>query len=152
MLSFFRKKPILDAEAQQKIVAGIKEAESKTSGEIRVFIEHHCTFMDPLHRAQEIFAQLGMEKTEAHNAIIIYVAITDRQFALFGDTVIYEKAGGAEFWKAAAGKLTGHLKNNEITEGLYNCIHELGTALATHFPADPSIKKNELPDEIVFGK
>ena len=152
MFSFFRKKPMLDAASQSSIMACIKEAESKTSGEIRVFLEHHCEFMDALHRAQEIFAGLEMEKTDARNAIIIYVALTDRQFALFGDTAIYERAGGAHFWEKAAGKLTGHLRKNEITEGLCNCIHELGTALAIHFPADPSIKKNELPDEIVFGK
>ena len=152
MFSLFRKRPILDADSQLKVVAAIKEAESKTSGEVRVFIEHHCEYMDAMHRAQEIFANLAMDKTAARNAIIIYIAVTDRQFALFGDTAIYEKAGGAEFWKKAAEKLTGHLKKNNLTEGLCNCIHELGTALATHFPYDPSIKKNELPDEIVFGK
>ena len=143
---------MLDKDSQHTIVASIKEAESKTSGEIRVFIEHHCQYMDAMHRAQEIFANLKMEKTQARNAIIVYVALTDRQFALFGDVAIYEKAGGAEFWKGAAAKLTGHLRKNNVTEGLCNCIHELGTALATHFPYDPAIKKNELPDEIVFGK
>ena len=143
---------MLDKESQHKIVACIKEAESKTSGEIRVFMEHHCEYMDSMHRAQELFKQLAMEQTVARNAIIIYIALTDRQFALFGDTAIYEKAGGAEFWKSAAAKLTGHLKKNNVTEGICNCIHELGTELATHFPYDPAIKKNELPDEIVFGK
>ncbi len=152
MFSLFRKKEILDKDSQQRIVACIKEAESKTSGEVRVFIEHNCQYMDAMQRAKEIFTNLAMEKTQARNAIIIYIAVTDRQFALFGDTAIYEKAGGAEFWKSAAAKLTGHLKKNNLTEGLCNCIHELGTALAIHFPYDPAIKKNELPDEIVFGK
>ena len=152
MFQLFGKRPMLDTDAQHKIVASIKEAESKTSGEVRVFIEHYCNYVDPLDRAKEIFANLAMENTVARNAIIVYVALTDRQFALFGDTAIYEKAGGAEFWRAAAAKLTGHLRKNEITEGLCNCIHELGSALATHFPYDPAIKKNELPDEIVFGK
>ena len=152
MFSFFKKKDMLDKATQQKIVDSIKEAESKTSGEIRVFVEHHCSFVNSMDRAKELFAQLSMEKTQARNAIIIYVAITDRQFALFGDTAIYEKAGGAQFWEKAAGKLVGHLKKNELAEGLSNCIHELGTALAANFPYDPAIKKNELPDEIVFGK
>jgi uncharacterized membrane protein len=152
MFSFFRKRPMLSDDANHRIVASIKEAESKTSGEIRVFIEHHCEYMDPLHRAQELFLNLGMDKTVARNAVIVYVALTDRQFALFGDKAIYEKAGGAAFWKGAAEKLTGHLRRKEVTEGLCNCIHELGTALATNFPYDPAIKKNELPDEIVFGK
>jgi uncharacterized membrane protein len=152
MFSLFRKKHMLDKDAQHRIVACIKEAESKTSGEIRVFMEHNCQYMDAMHRAEEIFANLAMHNTTAHNAVLIYIALSDRQFALFGDTAIYEKAGGAEFWKKAAEKLTGHLRRNQVAEGVCNCIHELGTALATHFPYDPSIKKNELPDEIVFGK
>ncbi|MCW3121938.1 MAG: hypothetical protein JWQ38_1430 [Flavipsychrobacter sp.] len=152
MFSFFKKKPILDIDSQQRIVAAIKEAEGKTSGEIRVFMEEHCDYMDAMTRAQEVFYNLGMEKTVARNAIIVYVALTDRQFALFGDKVIYEKAGGAQFWEKAAGKLSGHLRKNEITEGLSQCIQELGAALAASFPYDPAIKKNELPDEIVFGK
>ncbi len=152
MFGLFGKKPMLDADSQRRVAACIKEAESKTSGEIRVFVEHHCNYVDPMDRAKEIFASLSMEKTSARNAVIVYVALTDRQFALFGDSAIYEKAGGATFWQSAAAKLTGHLRKNEITEGLCNCIHELGTALATHFPYDPTIKKNELPDEIVFGK
>ncbi len=152
MFSLFEKKPLLDRDTQQQIVACIVEAESKTSGEIRIFIESKCTYVDPMDRAKEIFASLAMDKTEARNAIIIYVALADRQFALFGDTVIYEKAGGPKFWEKAAEKLVGHLKNNEITDGLCNCIRELGSALAAHFPYDPAIKKNELPDEIVFGK
>src|ERR1035438_5634908 len=117
MISLFRKKAMLDEEAQKRIVGGIQEAESKTSGEIRVFMEHHCEYMDPLHRAQEIFLKLAMDKTVARNAIIIYIALTDRQFALYGDTAIYELAGGAEFWKNAAAKLTGHLKKNQVAEG-----------------------------------
>ncbi len=143
---------MLDPHAQDQVVACIKEAESKTSGEIRVFIEHNCNYMDAMERAKELFSSLQMEKTQARNAVIVYVALDDRQFALFGDTAIYEKAGGPLFWKAAAAKLTGHLQKNEIAEGLCNCIRELGVALATHFPYDPAIKKNELPDEIVFGK
>jgi uncharacterized membrane protein len=152
MFSLFSKKQMLDKQAQHQIVEAIKAAENSTTGEIRVFMEHHCEFMDPLDRAKEIFVRLKMHNTDAHNAILIYVALTDRQFALFGDTVIYEKAGGAEFWAKAADKLTGHLMKNEIAEGLANCILELGTALKAHFPTAPGQNKNQLPDEIVFGK
>ena len=152
MFSLFKKKPIIDKAAQQKVEASIHEAESKTSGEIRVFMEHKCAHTDPMDRAREVFDKLEMYKTEARNAVLVYVAFDDRKFALLGDKVIYEKAGGPEFWENAAAKLTGHLKKNEITEGLCNCIEQLGIVLAKEFPADPNIKKNELPDEIVFGK
>lgn len=152
MLPFFKKKPLLKAADQQMIEQSIQQAESKTSGEIRVYVEPHCAQADAIDRAKEIFAQLGMEKTQARNAIIVYVAITDRKFALFGDKVIYEKAGGAQFWKKAADTMATKLKQNKLAEGISDCVLELGAALAQHFPYDPTTKKNELPDEIVFGK
>jgi uncharacterized membrane protein len=152
MFSLFPKKEFLDKASQQMIVASIAEAELRTSGEIRIYMEPHCKYVDPMERAREIFASLGMEKTVARNAVIIYVAFKDRQFALFGDTAIYEKAGGAEFWNKAASMLAEQMKLHEYTIGLCNCVQELGNALAANFPPDPGINKNELPDEIVFGK
>jgi uncharacterized membrane protein len=152
MFSIFNKKQFLDKEAQQKVVACIQEAEAKTSGELRVFMEPVCTYMDPMERAKEIFRKLAMEKTAERNAVIIYVAYKDRQFALFGDKAIYERAGGPEFWQKAANALSEQMRKGAYTEGLCNCIYELGNALATNFPPNPSIQKNELPDEIVFGK
>lgn len=152
MFSLFPKKQFLDTDAQRMVVASIADAESKTSGEIRVYMEAKCPYVDPIDRAKEVFTSLGMEKTVARNAVIIYIAYSDRQFALFGDAAIYELSGGADFWKKAAATLAAHLKKHEYTVGLCNCIRDLGAALATHFPPDPNIKKNELPDEIVFGK
>jgi uncharacterized membrane protein len=152
MFPFSKNKPLLDEDSQHRVVAAIGEAESKTSGEIRVYMEHNCSYMDAMHRAQELFGKLHMHKTYGHNAVLVYLAITDRQFAIFGDKEIYHRAGGAQFWEAAAQQMKSHLKNGQITEGLVTCIQELGKALTQHFPHDPAIKKNELPDEIVFGK
>ena len=148
----FRKKAILDKDSQERVVAAIKEAESNTTGEVRVYVEHHCPHMDALDRAKELFEKLAMSKTERRNAVLVYIALTDQQFAIFGDIEIYQKAGGQQFWETAATKLKGHLRNNEITQGLVNCVTELGKSLALHFPYDPAVPKNELPDEIVFGK
>lgn len=152
MFSLFGKKPLLNKQVQQTVAAAIKEAESKTTGEVRVYVEDVCKYPDPMDRAKEVFTQLKMEQTSARNAILIYLAMDDKKYALFGDVVIYEKAGGQAFWEKAAAQLKSHLKKNEVAEGLSNCIKELGSALAESFPYDPSVKKNELPDEIVFGK
>ena len=152
MFPFTKKKPILDNDSQQQVVACIKDAESRTTGEVRVFVEHHCSYMDAMDRAKELFISLGMDKTERRNAVIVYLAVTDRQFAIFGDVEIYEKAGGPAFWQQAAALLRSHLSKQLLTEGLCLCVQELGKALAQHFPYDPAIQKNELPDEIVFGK
>lgn len=143
---------MLPAEVQNQVVERIKAAELKTTGEIRVYVEARCAYMDPLDRAMEIFLKLGMEKTEKRNAVIIYLATKDHQFALFGDAAIYELAGGPKFWETAAAHLTAYLRQGRIGQGICACIDELSNAMAQYFPYDPSITKNELPDEIVFGK
>jgi uncharacterized membrane protein len=151
-MSWFSRKPLIPAEEQEQIVERIKAAELKTTGEIRVYVEAHCEYMDPMDRAKEIFLKLGMDKTEKRNAVIIYVAIKDRQFSLFGDKAIYELAGGPKFWGSAAQHLVAYLKEGKTGAGIGACIDELSNAMAAHFPYDPNITKNELPDEIVFGK
>jgi uncharacterized membrane protein len=149
---FSKSAPLLSTAIQDQVVAAIRIAEARTTGELRVFVEKHCAYMDPLDRAKEVFSELGMEKTERRNAVLVYIALKDHQFAIFGDREIYEKAGGPVFWETAARVLRQYLREDKIGDGIAACIDSLGTALATHFPYDPAVQKNELPDEIVFGK
>ncbi|MCB9064880.1 MAG: TPM domain-containing protein [Chitinophagales bacterium] len=149
---FGKRKPPLSNEELDKVVERIQHAESRTTGELRVFVEAKCNYVNAMDRAKEVFAELGMVETERRNAVLIYMAYDDHQFAIIGDKEIYEQAGGPEFWKVAAQHLQEHLRNGEMTKGLCVCVDELGNALAQHFPYDPAVNKNELPDEIVFGK
>jgi uncharacterized membrane protein len=151
-MSFWKKKPLLPGAVQDAVVAAIREAEARTTGEIRVYVEGHCAYMDALERAKELFASLGMEQTEERNAVLVYLALADKQFAIFGDDEIYRRAGGPHFWERAAQLLQSGLKSGDIAGGMVRCIQELGNALAAHFPFNPEIERNELPDEIVFGK
>lgn len=152
-MGLFRKnKPLLPPEEQEKVVACIQNAESKTTGELRVYLESRCAYVDAMDRARELFAGLHMHETERRNAVLVYMAIDDHQFAIMGDREIYEQAGGPLFWQTAAEEFRTYLKEGRLAEGLCVCINELGKALAQHFPYDPSIPHNELPDEIVFGK
>lgn len=150
---FLRKpKPLLPDTLQEQVVRAIRAAEARTTGELRVFVESHCSYMDAMDRAKELFAKLAMEKTVRRNAVLVYLAVKDKQFAIFGDEQIYVMAGGAQFWQAAGALLQQHLRAGNIADGLCGCIEALGAALELNFPADPAIDKNELPDEIVFGK
>ncbi len=151
-MGLFPKKNLIDKDDQERIVAAIRTAENGTTGEVRVFVESRCSFMDAMDRAQEIFTSLGMEQTERRNAVLVYLAVKDHQFAILGDDAIYKQAGGAQFWETAAAELKNYLRNGNFAEGLEVCVEVLGKALAQHFPFDPAITKNELPDEIVFGK
>lgn len=146
-----KKLPLTDKE-QDRVVQRIQNAEAKTTGELRIFMEAKCSYVNPMERAKEVFEELGMVETERRNAVLIYLAYDDHQFAILGDKEIYEQAGGPVFWQVAAQHLQDHLREGRMAEGICVCIDELGNALAEHFPYDPAVHKNELPDEIVFGK
>ena len=78
-----KQKEFFTAEEKQKVVEAIQKAEQRTSGEVRVFIESRCRYVDAIDRATELFFQLGMDKTAERNGTIVYVAVKDRQAAVF---------------------------------------------------------------------
>lgn len=146
----FRKKELLSEQQKHQLVQAIRQAERLTSGEIRLYVESRCRYVDPINRAAEIFLQLGMEKTKHRNGVLLYIALKDRQYAIAGDIGIHEKVGG-NFWKEKAQVMLDHFSRNEILPGIENCIREIGSALQAHFPYDGE-SGNELPDDIVTGK
>ena len=92
-----------------------------------------------------------MQNTEQRNAVIVYVAIKDRQLAVYGDTGIHQKTGN-EYWKAAVDNMISHFNKENYAAGIANCVTMIGRALQEHFPYYKDVDKNELPDEIIFGK
>ena len=146
-----RIKHFFSQEENERIVAAIRQAEQATSGEIRVYIESHCRFVDPLDRAVELFFGLKMEKTEQRNGVLLYIALKDRQLAIFGDEGIHQKVGTA-FWDREIGNMLNAFNAAHFADGIVNIVTEVGNALREHFPYDAATDRNELPDEIVFGK
>lgn len=152
-MSLFKKeKELIPKEEQQKVVAAIQQAEMQTSGEIRVFMERHCKYVQAIDRAKEIFFRLKMDKTELRNGVIVYVALDDKQSAILGDEGIYEKTGGPAFWKDTLAEMNLQFKENNIGGGIATAVGQIGSALSRYFPYNPETDKNELPDDIVFGK
>lgn len=153
MFSLFKKKAtsFFTEVEQQKIVDAIQHAEKQTSGEVRVYTESKCRFVDPLDRALEVFHFLKMGQTEQRNAVLIYVAMKDKQLAVFGDAGIHETVG-KEFWQKEVNLMLSHFNKENYAEGIASVVTQIGAALQHHFPYDGAIDKNELPDEIVFGK
>ena len=153
MFGLFRKKAheFFSAPEKEKILAAISEAERNTSGEVRVYIESRCSYVDPIDRAIEIFYNLKMNATELHNAVLVYVAMKDRQLAIFADEGIYKKAGAA-FWKEEVSKMLSQFNKENYADGIATVVKEIGESLHSNFPYNAATDKNELPDDIVFGK
>ncbi|GAB3505167.1 TPM domain-containing protein [Spirosoma knui] len=133
---------------QQRIVKAIQEAEKATSGEIRVHVEPHCVDQDPVQRAIDVFARLGMHQTKAKNGVLFYLAHADRKFAVVGDKGIDEKVP-KDFWESTKDLLRRHFAAGEYAEGLSRGIERAGQQLKQYFPY-ASDDANELSDEISF--
>ena len=146
-----KKKDFFSQEENQQLVDAIQKAEQQTSGEVRIFVESKCKYVDALDRAKEIFFSLKMNETELRNGTLIYVAVKDKQAAVFGDEGIHQKVG-AQYWKDVVTKMMFQFRNQKLADGICQGIHDLGEALKFYFPYQSDTDKNELPDEIVFGR
>ena len=148
---FGRKKEFFTAEEKQQIVDAVKNAERMTSGEVRVFVESRCSYVDAIDRAAEIFFQLKMYETDDRNAVLVYVALEDHQLAIYGDEAIYKKLGN-EYWNNEVKKMIRNFNKKNYSEGIKEIVVDIGEALTNHFPYNNDTDKNELPDDIVFGR
>jgi uncharacterized membrane protein len=142
-----RTKEFLSKLEHDQIVQAIRDAESKTSGQIRVFIQRGKMDADPLIAAQKKFHRLGMHKTPERNAVLIFVAPRAHKFAVVGDKAIHEKCG-EQFWRRLVEGMRAHFRNEKFSDALVEAIEEAGKALAAHFPPEAPSSRH-LPDEIV---
>jgi uncharacterized membrane protein len=148
---FFKKKPFFSASEQDEIVAAIREAELQTSGEIRVYLEKKNPLPVALERARQIFFRLKMDKTQDRNAVLIYIGIKRHELAFFGDEGIYTKVGQS-FWESEIQEMVRLFRQHEAAKAVVYCIRHTGDILKMQFPYREKSDKNELPDNIVFGK
>jgi uncharacterized membrane protein len=130
------------------VVAAIRAAEARSTGEIRVLVAHEVVG-DALAEARQRFARLGMTRTAARNGVLLLVAPCSRAFAVVGDEGIQARGGDA-LWSRATTVLGDHFRRGEWTSGVVSAIALIGDALARHFPRDASASdQNELPDALL---
>src|SRR5881275_3708738 len=128
-----RTKEFLSKLEHDRIVGAIREAESKTSSQIRVYVQRGKVSVDPLIAAQKKFQRLGMHKTRERNAVLIFVAPRAHKFAVVGDKAIHEKCG-EEFWRRVVDAMRVHFQNEKFSHALIEAVNEVGKVLAAHFP------------------
>lgn len=145
-----KKQEFFSHEEKDLIVQAIGSAEKQTSGEIRVYVENHCRYVDPMDQAAEIFFGLKMDQTKDRNGVLVYIALRDRQLAIFGDEGIHREVG-KEFWEKEVREMIAEFKADHYAEGIAKVVTDVGEALKTYFPYEANKDKNELSDDIVFG-
>jgi len=143
-----RVEKFLSEEEEQEIVQAILEAEKNTSGEIRVHIESH-TRLEHFDRAKEVFHLLKMDNTKDENGVLIYVAVNDKKFVIFGDKGI-DKAVHENFWDTTRDVIQAHFKNENFKQGIIEGVISTGKQLESNFPWNHG-DINELSDEVSKG-
>jgi uncharacterized membrane protein len=138
---------ILSEAEEERVLEAIRDAESATSGEIRVHVESRTA--DARADAERCFAGLGMAATAERNGVLFFLAVRDRKFAVIGDRGIHERVGD-DYWTRLGARLETRFRAGEIALGLCEAIRDVGRELAAVFPRSPK-DANELPDSISYG-
>ncbi len=133
---------------EQEIIEAIIQAEKNTSGEIRVHIEA-TSKIDHFSRAQQLFHFLKMDNTKDANGVLLYVAVDDKKFVIYGDTGI-DKVVPRGFWDGTKDVIASHFKQGNFKQGIIEGVLRTGKELEDHFPWDHN-DTNELSDAISKG-
>ncbi len=147
-MSKTKTEDFITADQEQQIITAIRNAEKATSGEIRIHIENH-TSLDVLDRAKEIFYWLQMNNTTECNGVLIYVAVKDHRFAIFGDQGIHN-AVTDNFWEITRDSILKQFKTGNFAQGLVDGILTIGEQLQHYFPKNAN-DSNELANDISKG-
>ena len=131
----------------ERINSAIKEAERKTSGEIKVVIARHC-WGKLEGKAAKIFRQLGLDKTKERNCVLILFIVTNREFLIHGDQGIHERVGQG-FWDDIRDKMAASFEQDEFGEGISGGVSVIGERLSEYFPYQRD-DINEISNEIVY--
>lgn len=140
----------LNEDQEKTIIRAIREAETSSSGEIRVHLEAKCKDKNPIERAKAVFAELKMHETELRNGTIIYVATDDQKIAIWGDEGIHTKVGQG-FWDDELDLLTKYFMADDYETGLREAVLKVGEKLREFFPYQGDDDINELSDDISYG-
>jgi uncharacterized membrane protein len=135
----------ITAEDQDKITEAIRNAEGRTSGEIRVHLEKKCQ-SSVLDRAADLFADLGMHKTKLRNGVLFYFAWEDRKFAILGDAGINSVVPD-NFWDDIKIRMQVCFRSGHFVEGICEGIEMAGKKLKEKFPRETD-DENELSDQV----
>lgn len=135
----------LSKKDEEEVVEAIRTAEKKTSGEIRVHLEKSSNG-DIWERAMEVFHLLKMDNTKESNGVLIYVAVEDRNFIIYGDKGINEVVP-KDFWESTKDAIVAQFKKGNFKQGLIDGILKAGQQLQEHFPWTEDVK-NELSNKI----
>ena len=126
---------MLDGKSNSKIIAAIREAEEKTTGEIRVHLSKRWIERDPMKTARKIFHKAELHGSLHKNSVLLYVNLRRKHFAIVGDQGIHDHVGQV-YWERIVRELAQDLRSTHRDNAIAIAIQKIGDTLAKAFPAE----------------
>jgi uncharacterized membrane protein len=123
----------------------IVKAEKQTSCEFKVHIEEHCneTLLD---RAAFVFSDLQLHRTQARNAVLLYLTTDDRKIAFLADTGANAHLS-SDFLSSSVQKLQTFFAKDQFADGIDAVLSDFASLLAGPYPYQEN-DINEIPDAL----
>lgn len=138
---------MLNNEELTRVKEAIRNAETQTSGEIRVCVARKCKEL-PLDAAYQKFKSLKMDQTALRNAVLIYVAPSDHKAAVVADSGINAIADD-NYWDTVLETMMSFFQNEQICEGICRGVQQVGDLIQEKYPICKD-DVNELCDEVII--
>ena len=141
-----RAESFLSREEKHQVENAIREAEQKTSAEIKLVLASHC-WGSIWDKAGSIFRKRGLKGTQERNAVLILLVTTNRELLIYGDEGIHQKAGQS-LWDDVKEQMLAEFRKDDFVAGLKLGVERIGQKLEEFFPPRPD-DINEIPDGVV---
>lgn len=113
------------------ILQAIQEAEQECSSEIRVHLTQRFVELNVQERAKNLFHIHQMDQNPQKNAVLIYVNLRKRKFAIIANDPLH-KTGGQPFWNALAQELQENLHSTQWEKAIALTVRFLGKKLISY--------------------
>lgn len=100
-------------------------------------------------RASEVFAHLRVWDTRENTGVLVYILLADHAIEIVADRGVTSRID-ASAWSTICEHMRGRFVAGQFEAGALAAIADIGTLLATHFPADGRGNPDELPNRPVL--
>lgn len=126
----------LNKQEKEKLLLRISEFENLTHCELVIHFKRNFKG-DPLQDNQRLFQKHQLDRTPLKNAILLTLAIAQRQFAIWADEGVAQNAP-KDLWDQISERLSHSLREEKRLEGLLACIDLLEKRISLK---DPNAKR-----------
>lgn len=116
----------------EDIVQAVKYAEIESSCEFKVHVDRKCT-ENSLQRANNLFYELNVDKTQRKNGILFYLAVDCRRFVIVADDHVRQTVS-ENFWDDIYAVMLKYFRKRHFAAGLSEAILLAGEKLKPFFP------------------